>query len=204
MFRTLNQPSLWAITLAAAGILMVTMGARQSLGLFLSPLNTSHRPWRRVDQPGDGRRAIHLGRRAASSPGLPQTAYGPSAGAAGRALAARPRQCAHAVHEQHLGPDRLTRPACRRSVPGPAAFRSSSAPPASACRSTARGAASGVINAGGSFGQFVFAPILQALIQDHRLDGGDVVAGADDPGRRAPGAGAVSTPVGAAARAFCR
>lgn len=29
----------------------------------------------------------------------------------------------------------------------------------------ARGAASGVINAGGSFGQFVFAPILQALIQ---------------------------------------
>ena len=41
MFRTLNQPSLWAITLAAAGILMVTMGARQSLGLFLSPLNTT-------------------------------------------------------------------------------------------------------------------------------------------------------------------
>src|SRR5258708_15030394 len=28
-------------TLHAAGILMVTMGARQSLGLFVSPLNTS-------------------------------------------------------------------------------------------------------------------------------------------------------------------
>ncbi len=41
MFRTLNQPALWAVTLSAAGILMVTMGARQSLGLFLSPLNTS-------------------------------------------------------------------------------------------------------------------------------------------------------------------
>lgn len=34
MFRTLNQPALWIITLSAAGILMITMGARQSLGLF--------------------------------------------------------------------------------------------------------------------------------------------------------------------------
>ena len=41
MFRTLNQPALWTVTLAAAGILMVTMGARQSLGLFVSPLNTA-------------------------------------------------------------------------------------------------------------------------------------------------------------------
>ncbi|MDQ5947210.1 MAG: hypothetical protein QG619_2642, partial [Pseudomonadota bacterium] len=41
MFRTLNQPALWVVTLSAAGILMVTMGARQSLGLFVSPLNTS-------------------------------------------------------------------------------------------------------------------------------------------------------------------
>ena len=31
----------WIVTLAAAAILMVTMGARQSLGLFLSPLHTS-------------------------------------------------------------------------------------------------------------------------------------------------------------------
>jgi len=31
----------WTITLAAAAILMVTMGARQSLGLFVSPLNSS-------------------------------------------------------------------------------------------------------------------------------------------------------------------
>ena len=41
MFRTLNSPGLWAVTLSAAGILMVTMGARQSLGLFLAPLNAS-------------------------------------------------------------------------------------------------------------------------------------------------------------------
>jgi len=31
----------WVVTLAAAAILMVTMGARQSMGLFISPLNTS-------------------------------------------------------------------------------------------------------------------------------------------------------------------
>src|ERR1022692_3335096 len=31
----------WAVTLAAAAILMVTMGARQSLGLFISPLKSS-------------------------------------------------------------------------------------------------------------------------------------------------------------------
>ena len=34
MFRTLNTPQVWIITLAAAGIMMVTMGSRQSLGLF--------------------------------------------------------------------------------------------------------------------------------------------------------------------------
>src|SRR5256714_2037133 len=37
----LKQRSAWVITLAAAAILMVTMGARQSLGLFISPLNSS-------------------------------------------------------------------------------------------------------------------------------------------------------------------
>ena len=31
----------WVVTLAAAAILMVTMGARQSLGLFISPLKSS-------------------------------------------------------------------------------------------------------------------------------------------------------------------
>ena len=30
-----------AVTLAAAGILMVTMGMRQSIGLYVSPINTS-------------------------------------------------------------------------------------------------------------------------------------------------------------------
>jgi len=36
-----RERSAWLITLAAAAILMVTMGARQSLGLFISPLRGS-------------------------------------------------------------------------------------------------------------------------------------------------------------------
>ena len=36
-----KERSAWLITLAAAAILMVTMGARQSLGLFISPLKSS-------------------------------------------------------------------------------------------------------------------------------------------------------------------
>ena len=43
--HVLPQPavktSYWTITLIAAAILMVTMGARQSMGLFVSPLNSS-------------------------------------------------------------------------------------------------------------------------------------------------------------------
>ena len=31
----------WLLTLAAAAILMITMGARQTTGLFVSPINTA-------------------------------------------------------------------------------------------------------------------------------------------------------------------
>jgi hypothetical protein len=36
-----SKRSAWAITLAAAAILMVTMGTTQSLGLFIAPLKSS-------------------------------------------------------------------------------------------------------------------------------------------------------------------
>src|SRR3979411_1065253 len=39
--RWSDRHGAWIVTLAAAAILMVTMGARQSLGLFISPLNSS-------------------------------------------------------------------------------------------------------------------------------------------------------------------
>ena len=41
MFQTLRRPDVLVVTLAAAGILMVTMGVRQSFGLFVSPLNSA-------------------------------------------------------------------------------------------------------------------------------------------------------------------
>ena len=41
MFLSVRRPDLLIIVLASAGILMVTMGIRQSFGLFVSPVNTS-------------------------------------------------------------------------------------------------------------------------------------------------------------------
>ena len=41
MFRALAHAPFAGITLAAAGLLMVTMGARQSFGLFLAPIDAS-------------------------------------------------------------------------------------------------------------------------------------------------------------------
>src|SRR3546814_11936073 len=41
MFRSLSQPGVLLVTLAAAGILMVTMGTRQSFGLFVNHVNNS-------------------------------------------------------------------------------------------------------------------------------------------------------------------
>ena len=43
MLRSLNRPDILVVTLAAAGILMVTMGARQSLGLFIAPIGATTR-----------------------------------------------------------------------------------------------------------------------------------------------------------------
>ncbi len=39
MFRSVFKPGVLPVTLAAAGILMVTMGSRQSFGLFISPIS---------------------------------------------------------------------------------------------------------------------------------------------------------------------
>jgi MFS family permease len=163
MFRTLNQPALWAITLSAAGILMVTMGARQSLGLFLSPLNTTtglgvvsislamavgQFTWGAI-QPLAGAVADRYGPGRVLLGGLLLLAFG---------SAITPFMSSTAGLILSLGLfSAIGSGAGSFSVL--IAASSQRLPPA------ARAAASGVINAGGSFGQFVFAPILQALIQ---------------------------------------
>jgi len=163
MFRSLNTSALWAVTLSAAGILMVSMGARQSLGLFLAPLNAStglgiasislamavgQFMWGAV-QPLAGAVADRFGPRRVLQGGLLLLAFG---------SAVTPFM--HSTWGLVFSLGLL-------SAVGSGAGSFSVLIGAATTRLplASRGAASGVINAGGSFGQFVFAPLLQKLIQ---------------------------------------
>lgn len=161
--RVLNTPLSLAITLSAAGVLMITMGARQSLGLFVSPIH---------DSTGMGVAAISL------ALAVGQFAWGAIQPLAG-ALADR-----HGPHGV-LWVGVLTLALGCALTPwvssgfgltvtlgllaamgsGVGSFSVLIGAAAQQLPAQARGAASGVINAGGSFGQFIFAPILQGLIQ---------------------------------------
>ena len=151
------------VTLAAAGILMVTMGTRQSFGLFVSPLNTStglgittislalaiaQFMWGLV-QPVAGAVADRYGPEKVLIAGLVVLAIG---------TALTPFMTTGIGLIFSLG---------LLSAIGSGAGSFSVLIGAAAQRLTAeqRGSASGIINAGGSFGQFVFAPLSQKLIQ---------------------------------------
>jgi len=151
-----------AVTLAAAALLMVTMGARQSLGLFVSPLNTST---------GLGIVTISFALAVAQFvwgavqpiAGAIADRYGP-----GRVLAAGVLTLAvgSALTPFMTTGFGLVMTIGILSAAGSGAGSFSVLIGAAAQRLPAqnRGTASGVINAGGSFGQFVFAPLLQKLI----------------------------------------
>jgi predicted MFS family arabinose efflux permease len=164
MFRALfNLPGVLATTLAAAGILAVTMGARQSMGLFVSPLNTGT---------GLGIATISLALAVA------QFVWGaaqPVAGAIADRYGPRPVLIG-GLFIMALG-FALT-PLMSSGLglifaiglltaigSGSSSFSVLIGAAAQRLPLEARGSASGVINAGGSFGQFVFAPIVQKLIQ---------------------------------------
>ena len=163
MFRSINTPALWAVTLSAAGILMVSMGARQSLGLFLAPLNAStglgiasislamavgQFMWGAV-QPIAGAVADRFGPRRVLQGGLLLLGLG-------SALTPFMNTTWGLIFSLGL-----------LSAVGSGAGSFSVLIGAASKRLPieARGTASGIINAGGSFGQFVFAPFLQKLIQ---------------------------------------
>ena len=163
MFRSLNTPALWAVTLSAAGVLMVTMGARQSLGLFLAPLNTSTAlgiasislamavgqfMWGAV-QPIAGAVADRYGPRRVLLGGLVLLALG---------SAVTPFMNSTWGLIFSLG-------LLSAIGSGSGSFSVLIGAASKRLPLEARGAASGIINAGGSFGQFVFAPVLQKLIQ---------------------------------------
>lgn len=163
MFHSLRKPDVLVTTLAAAGILMVTMGVRQSLGLFVNPLMLStglgiatisfalavgQFAWGAI-QPIAGGLADRFGPRAVLIGGLVVMALG---------SAVTPFMTSGFGLVVSLG---------LLSAMGSGAGSFSVLIGAAARRlpAVAHGSAAGVINAGGSFGQFVFAPILQKLIQ---------------------------------------
>jgi predicted MFS family arabinose efflux permease len=163
MFRALNTPRLWLVTLSAAGILMVTMGARQSLGLFLAPLDAST---------GLGVASISFAMAVgqfvwgAAQPlaGAVADRFGPGRVLLGGLLLLALGSAITPLMNSTWG---LAVSLGLLSAIGSGAGSFSVLFGAATNRLPleARGAASGVINAGGSFGQFIFAPILQKLIQ---------------------------------------
>jgi MFS family permease len=153
----------WVITLAAAAILMVTMGARQSLGLFISPLGSStgigvttislafaiaQLMWG-VIQPVSGAVADHYGPAKVLIAGLVVLAIG---------LALTPFMTSGFGLIISLG-------VVAAIGSGAGSFSVLIGAAAQHLPTDKRGKAAGIINAGGSLGQFVFAPVAQALIQ---------------------------------------
>jgi MFS family permease len=153
----------WAfITFAAAAVMMVTMGARQSQGLFVFPLSTST---------GLGIVTISF---ALAVGQFVWGAVQPVAGAmadrygSGRVLAAGVLLLAMGSALTPLMTTGfglvLTLGLLSAIGAGAGSFSVLIGAVSSRVPVSHRGTVSGVINAGGSFGQFVFAPLLQALI----------------------------------------
>ncbi len=153
----------WIVTLAAAAILMVTMGARQSLGLFVSPLNSAtglgiatislalavgQLMWG-VIQPVAGAVADRYGPGKVLVAGLVVLSIG---------SALTPFMTSAFGLIVSLG-------LLSAIGSGAGSFSVLIGAAAQHLATDKRGKAAGIINAGGSFGQFVFAPVSQALIQ---------------------------------------
>ncbi|HEY7554568.1 MAG TPA: MFS transporter [Candidatus Binatia bacterium] len=162
MTDSAKQQSWVLITFAAAVVLMVTMGARQSLGLFVFPLNQStglglvmisfalavgQFVWGAV-QPIGGALADRFGPTRVLVAGILILAIG-------SALAPLLTSALGLIFTIGL---------LLAAGAGITGFSVLIGAVASRVSAAQRGKAAGIINAGGSFGQFVFAPLLQWLI----------------------------------------
>jgi MFS family permease len=158
-----NDRRATVVILAAAAILMVTMGVRQCIGLFISPINTSTAlgvatislalaigqfTWGAI-QPIAGALADRHGPGPVLVAGLVVLAIGsaltPFMGSGMGLIVSLGLLSAIG---SGMGSFSVLIGAAAQHVPA-----------------ESRGRASGIINAGGSFGQFVFAPLAQKLIQ---------------------------------------
>jgi MFS family permease len=152
----------WLVMLSAAAILMITMGARQTTGLFLSPINTST---------GLGVVSISFAMAVgqfmwgAAQPifGAVADKYGPIrvliVGAFMLAIgtALTPFMSSQWGLIMSMG-------VLSAAGAGAGSFSILIGATAKQLPADKRAFASGFINAGGSFGQFVFAPLMQAII----------------------------------------
>ena len=163
MMSALRNPLVLVTVLMAGGVLLITMGIRQSVGLFVGPLNT---------QTGLGITSISL------ALAIGQFVWGavqPVAGAAADHWGARPVLLVGLLvmalgclltpwMDSTLGLT-LTLGVLSAAGAGACSFSVLIGAAAQRLSPQERGAASGWINAGGSLGQFVLAPVTQKLIQ---------------------------------------
>jgi MFS family permease len=152
----------WLLILSASAILMLTMAARLTTGLFLSPLNTST---------GLGIASISFAMAVgqfmwgASQPvfGAVADKYGP-----GRVLVLGGVMLAAGLAATPFVSSQwgllLTLGVLSAAGAGAGSFSILIGATAQRLPPERRAFASGFINAGGSFGQFIFAPLVQALI----------------------------------------
>ncbi|MBC7728142.1 MAG: MFS transporter [Microbacteriaceae bacterium] len=154
--------ALWLVLLAAAGTFALTMGTRQTMGLFLSPLNTATglglgsislafafgQLWWGLTQPFAGAMADKVGAGRVLLTGTLLVALGTFI----TPLMTTTWGLILAIGVLSAG---------GAGMAGPAVLMSATTrliPP------ERRGLAIGIVNAGGSFGQFVMAPIAAALM----------------------------------------
>ncbi|MCE3604465.1 MFS transporter [Massilia sp. P8910] len=152
----------WLLILAASAILMITMGARLTTGLFLSPINTST---------GLGVASISFAMAIGQFVwGAAQPVFGAVADKWGSAkviilgavmLAAGMALTPFVSSQWGL---MLTMGVLTAAGAGAGSFSILIGATAQRLPAARRPFAAGFINAGGSFGQFVFAPLMQAII----------------------------------------
>lgn len=159
--RSPRHLAVWLVLLAAAGTFALTMGARQSMGLFLNTLNTHTglglasislafafgQLWWGLTQPFAGMVADRVGAGRVLVTGVVLIAIGTA-----------------------MVPYMTTTAGLVLAIGVLAAGGAGMAGPAVLMAATTRlvpiekrGMASGIVNAGGSFGQFLFAPLAQAV-----------------------------------------
>jgi MFS family permease len=152
----------WLLILAAAAILMITMGARLTTGLFMSPINTST---------GLGIASISFALAVGQFMwGAAQPVFGAVAVKYGSAkvVIAGALMLAGGLALTPLVSSQwglmLTMGLLSAAGAGAGSFSILIGATAQRLPAARRPFAAGFINAGGSFGQFVFAPLMQAII----------------------------------------